>query len=115
MSKVVIRIAYHYLQNLKERDQNYELACKEAAKEGVIRHYCKPGFDQWVDFDCICPFCEDPEDNYTQALRLAHQDYSEYLARLDAVANFKNTSPLPDKLFQELMSWVFAPILAKDN
>ena len=114
MSKVVIRIAYQYLQNLKERDQNYEFACKEAAKEGTIPKYCKHGYDQWK-YDWFCPYCEDPEDNYTQALRLAHQDYSEYLARLDAVANFKNPSPLPDKLFQELMSWVYAPILAKEN
>ena len=81
MSNIVIRIAYHYLQNLKERDQNYEFACKEAAKEGTIPKYCKHGYDQWREYDFFCPYCEEPEDNYTQALRLAHQDYNEYRAR----------------------------------
>lgn len=47
------------VNRLKQVQNEYAEACREAYDEGFAPHYCIHGTDLWTDYDNICGGCED--------------------------------------------------------
>ena len=71
--EIKITVAHKFLQQEIDRDLAYEQDCNDLASQGFAPEFCKHGTYRWVDYDVMCPYCEDPdpEDRYSRSLRRA--------------------------------------------
>ena len=96
--EIKITIAHKFLQQEIDRDLAYEQDCNDLAS-------------LWVDYDVMCPYCEDPdpEDRYSRALRRADEALQELEARLE-LQNQLVAHDAPYEAVQALNEWITAPL-----
>lgn len=93
--RTIQRIALRIVRDHRARVDEYERECEEAAREGYRPHYCFHGANLWVDYDVICPGCEDGvftrwttgAELYSQALELAKHQHAQLTRQNDAMVD----------------------------
>ena len=113
--KAVARVALPILRELRQRDADWEEAAAEWARQGYRPHYCKHGTNLWVEWDAMCPGCEDSSTIYEEAVAIAGVRVRETAARMDLVNDFllaatKGHHALPGQPVADLMTWVMEPV-----
>lgn len=91
--RTIQRIALRIVRDHRARVDEYEQECDEAAREGYRPHYCIHGANLWVEYDVICPGCEDGAfarwtagaELYGQALELAKHQHAQFTRQNDAL------------------------------
>lgn len=114
----VLPVARAYVTQWRD---DYDAAVKEwyetgdgspSAEGGRGHRYpeCIHGSSLWTDYDNICGGCEDGEDDYLRALRIAER-VSRNLNERTAWTSYRPTD-LPHDLAVALIEWAFAPLKA---
>ena len=108
-AKTVAEVALPILRDLKERERRYYEDVAEWHKQGYRAHYCPHGMNLWVDYDAICPGCEDGITVYEEALDRAHGIIRRTLRRMEDTASFliEQGNDLPNDLAVALMEWAW--------
>lgn len=112
---LITRIAYPVLVRLKARDAQYERDVEDAARHGFRPHYCKHGTNLWVEYDAMCPGCEEALTPYEEALIIAHEARDETMRRCTVTAALAKEPSLPIQVFRDLMKWESRPITNPTN
>lgn len=104
VNRAVIKLALAHLKRLKRRRAEYEEECREWARQGYRPHYCIHGTNQWTGWDNICGPCEDSLTDREIALSLAHNDWHEWMQRMELVQR-ASKAHVPDHIRTALVDW----------
>lgn len=85
MPKLAEKIRQQVRERLEQRDREYREECREYKEQGFAPHYCKHGTNLWVDYDPICPGCEDGMSLDEEAEMIAGNVMHDYQERTDQV------------------------------
>ena len=109
--EIKITVAHKFLQQEIDRDLAYEQDCNDLASQGFAPEFCKHGTYLWVDYDVMCPYCEDPdpEDRYSRSLRRADEALQELEYRLE-LQNQLVAHDAPYEAVQALNEWITDPL-----
>lgn len=136
VKRATLKLALQLLARLRKADAEYDEHVQFNARRGYRPNHCPHGYNLWVDYDVICPGCEDPNPptNYKIALNAARATLREVVRRrhltdiainavVTQVANEYNVMPSDQRaqfdivsqfvdlgdMRDKMVEWVLAP------
>lgn len=83
MADMLPKLESAALGRLTKRWREYQQECEQDRANGHRPHYCFHGVDQWVDYDNICPTCEEFGNRISSLPALARIEAQAVSDRLD--------------------------------
>lgn len=103
---------------LDERQARYDEECRQWHEQGYRPHYCIHGANMWVEWDCICPWCEESIPDEVLAIHRALDALTERQERMDHVIQFlgfidksaESDTLIPRDIRTNLLVWTNKPV-----
>ena len=106
---MMLKYAAKKHRELLARQEEYQRECEYWYSQGYRPHYCIHGVNMWVDWDCVCGYCEESLQPLEEALILARGWYHTYQKMMEVTSMVRKTGLFSDKvddaLFNEWIEW----------